>query len=363
MASVKKSTAPQGVVQQDAPQGAAGTGTAAGAGAAVQADQGAQAGQGVQGAATTAASVPAAPRAAQVPAEAGSVDELMQDAGKGVSSLSRDNIIPMIYVLQPLSPQVQERDKDRFIEGAKAGMLWLRNSPVPLVSGDDGMAFQPVHFRREVVEWIPRDLGGGFVARYPFKTPDESLEELARRMNWRMEPSENKRRPPTYHNGDNELREMRYHSGYVHGGFLGLSDHAGLVLPFVLPFGGTGHQVSRGWMTSINQHTFAEVAAALGQPNKPEYGQRIAPAASRLYKLTTKWRKNASGEWAQIYVEDSLGWVTGYPRDLAAYRRGIALHDAIERGDKEFERPEQAGGEDGGETAEDRTAAVERAGV
>lgn len=299
------------------------------------------------GAATAARSVVLRP--GDLPAEA--MGELQQDAGKGVSTLARDNIIPMIYVLQPLSPQVQDRDKDRFIEGAKPGFFWLRNSPVPIVDGDLGMAFQPCHFKRDAVEWIPRDMGGGFVARHSFIGPDESLDEMAKRMKWDVEPSDNKRRPPTYRNGDNEIKEVRYHAGFVHGGLLGLADAAGLVLPFVIPFAGTGHGVSRGWMTSINQHTF------------PGDSSKVLPACTRLYKLTTKWRKNAAGEWAQVFVDDTLGWVPGFPQELDAYRRGIALHDAIERGEKELETPDNTGvggGEGGGE---DTAGAADRAGV
>lgn len=296
---------------------------------------------------------------AQLPSEL--MQELQGDASKGVSTLARDNIIPMIYVLQPLSPQVQERRPEVYIEGAKAGHFWLRNSPVQLVGGDVGMAFQPCHFKRDAVEWIPRDLGGGFVARYDFASPDESMDDMAKRLNLRVEPSEKKSRPPRYWNGDNEVKETRYHAGFVHGGMLGLQDYAGLVLPFVIPFGGTGHGVSRAWMTSMGQHTIGELAQAMKQQVPPN-GTAPTFSGARLYKLTTKWRKNASGEWATVFVEDTLGWVPGLVAgDMTEYRRGRQLHDAMVRGEKVIESPVEQEDEGGGGESVD--AAAERAGV
>lgn len=298
---------------------------------------------------------------------AGLMDEISGDAGKGVSTLARDNIIPMIYVLQPLSPQVQERRPEVYIEGAKPGFFWLRNSPVTLVSGDAGFAFQPCHFKRDAVEWIPRDLGGGFVARHEFAGPDESMDDMAKRMQWRVEPSEKKSRPPRYYSGDNEIKETRYHAGFVHGGLLGLADHPGLVLPFVIPFGGTGHGVSRAWMTSMGQHTLGELAIAMKAPTRDEDGKPLPNLANptfsgaRIYKMTTKWRKNASGEWAQVFIEDTLGWVPGLAAgDMTEYRRGRQLFDAISRGDKVMETPAQDEDSGGGEGVE---AAAERAQV
>src|SRR5258708_4431967 len=58
----------------------------------------------------------------------------------GLSKDQADNLIPFIYVLQPLSPQVMKGDAAR-IEGAEAGDIWLRNGPV--IKGEDGMLFQP----------------------------------------------------------------------------------------------------------------------------------------------------------------------------------------------------------------------------
>src|ERR1700744_6508473 len=67
------------------------------------------------------------------------------DAGKGVSTASEDNIVPLIYVLQSGSPQVKKNNPD-YIEGAGEGDLWLRNAPTPIIDGLKGILVQPCYF-------------------------------------------------------------------------------------------------------------------------------------------------------------------------------------------------------------------------
>ena len=68
------------------------------------------------------------------------------DAGKGVSTASEDNIIPLVYLLQPLSPQCMRGNADQ-IEGAQPGDIWLRGSAVQeIVSGEKGIVVQPCDF-------------------------------------------------------------------------------------------------------------------------------------------------------------------------------------------------------------------------
>ena len=73
-----------------------------------------------------------------------------KDAGKGVSTAQEDNLVPLIYVLQTNSPQVNKRD-ERYIEGAEPGDLWLRNAPQPIVKGAEGVAI-PALLLQQVLE-------------------------------------------------------------------------------------------------------------------------------------------------------------------------------------------------------------------
>ena len=88
-----------------------------------------------------------------------------EDAGAGLSTAAEDNLVPMMRILQTLSPQAKANNPD-YIPGAKPGDIWLRNSDYPPISGAEGILFQPCYFSQDYVEWIPRSAGGGLVARH-----------------------------------------------------------------------------------------------------------------------------------------------------------------------------------------------------
>lgn len=232
-------------------------------------------------------------------------DRLKTDAGKGVSTDQADNQVPLIYVLQPLSPQVDKRDP-RYIEGAEPGDIWLRNSPNPIVKGDAGIEFQPCAFWHDVGEWVPRDNGGGFVARH--KDMPATAEKVVDSRN----PQLAKYRSPD----GNELIETRNHAGYV------MTDIG--PLPFVLPLTSTGHSVSRQWMFMMNSQRYSGVTP---------------PSWACVYRLRTIQKKNKKGAWFVLVPENAgqngqTKWV-----DIEDYERGAALNAAFTSGAKEAEAP------------------------
>jgi hypothetical protein len=230
--------------------------------------------------------------------------QMEKDMGKGKSQAADDNIVPLIYVLQGLSPQVNKRDPDNYIEGAEPGHFWLRNASDPIVNGEDGFVFMPCYFHKDIVEWRQRESGGGFVGRHTEMPADaeeyEHPQTKAKR--WRRSGS------------GNELRETRYHTGFV------MKDD-GRMLPYVIPFSSTGHTTSKQWMVMMNQK---------------EYDGRAAPSWLDTYKLTTKHRQNAHGEWYSVEVADYERVVqddndqAGFER----YLRGLALFEAMTKGEK-----------------------------
>lgn len=257
--------------------------------------------------------VPAKRVASAPPAKAGARDaslpahlrdQMVADAGQGVSSDQADNLVPLIYVLQPLSPQALKRNP-KYMEGAEAGMIWLRNASDPLVNGEEGIDFQPCFFYKDIVEWVPRDDGGGFVGRHKtmpkdaVQEPDPQDENILR---WK--------RP----NG-NQLVETRYHVGYVL--------RNGSSLPFVIPLASTGHTFSKAWMFMMNSQ---------------QVGGAIPPSYACVYRLITEFKQNKKGEWFGWKVDD------GEPPRWATeeeYAKGKALHVAFARGEKDIEQPEE----------------------
>lgn len=256
-------------------------------------------------------------------------DQMGRDAGRGVSTAAEDNIIPLIYILQSNSPQVL-KNNSAFIKGASASDIWLRNASPEIVQGDQGILFQPCYFYKEVVEWRPRENSGGFVGRHA-AMPENASKYIdpknPQRVLWRTPDG-------------NDLVETRYHAGLVYGGDFGLKDYPDLIMPYILTFSGTGHTVSRQWMSLMGQFT---VGAE----------RRIAPSYARRYRLTTVGKSNSKGDWFAFKVDDS-GWVPS--TDI--YNMGRDIYERFTTGQLKAEAPEGTGDDEA--VAEDAAA---RAGV
>lgn len=240
-----------------------------------------------------------------VPTGKGAVPAFMKsrvakDAGKGVSTAQEDNLVPLIYILQAQSPQVNKRNP-AYIEEAEASDIWLRNSPNPIVKGDEGILFQPCFFNKDWIEWVARDSGGGFVARH-VELPQDAKK---------IEDPKNPNRVKYVRPNGNEVVETRHHIGYAITG-----DGA---LPYVISLSGSGHTVSRQWMFMMNG---------------VQLDGDKAPSFAKLYRLKTKERSNAAGTWFSFDVSDA-GWV----ETDQEYQRGLELHDAFVRGEKKMEAP------------------------
>lgn len=224
-----------------------------------------------------------------------------EDAGKGVSTLSEDNLVPLIYILQSNSPQVIPRNPKQ-IGGAAAGDIWLKamSSEDCIIRGDEGMWFQPCYFSKACIEFVPRSAGGGFVARHPTMPREAKQVPHPERGNegvmmWQMP------------NG-NEVREVREHAGFVvtpKGRF-----------PYICSLSGTGHSFSRAWMT-------------IQQSKRVQGIKEPLPAFSCLYQLRTAPRKNKHGEWFMYEVTRDR-WAT-----QDEYEEGRKLYEAFAAGVKQ----------------------------
>ena len=237
--------------------------------------------------------------------------EMQKYANLGLSSDIEDNLVPLIYILQPLSPQVDKTD-DRYIKGAEASDIWLKGAETELIKGDVGILFQLVWIEKVWIEWVPRDSGGGYVGVHE-KLPDDAREV--------RDPQSKKvrfMRP----NG-NEVIHTRQHAGLV------LTDD-GEELEYVIPMSSSGHTASRGWMTDMRKVKMPDGSSC--------------PIFGALWRLRTHARKNNLGRWFTWDVEQE-----GFVPDLAALERGYKLHMAFAEKKKVAENPqhfEPAGSDD-----------------
>lgn len=240
-------------------------------------------------------------------------------AGEGISYDQADRLMPLVYVLQTGSPQVNPSGP-AYVEGARAGDILLRNSIPPTVTGSTGIFFQPCYLNKVWIEWVPRTRGGGggqgFVARH-MERPAEAVQ--------RQDPNDPNKQIWSMPNG-NVVQETRQHFGLVHlrGEFANAPDGQKIHMAsgfsaYVIPMTSTGHTISRQWNT---------MQAELRTPS----GKRLN-AYDQIWRLTLRQRSNAKGTW--------YTWAVTYMgrANTEEALAGKALFDECARGDREAEQP------------------------
>lgn len=234
--------------------------------------------------------------------------------GAGTSGAAADNIVPFLALLQDNSPQVKKRDP-AYVEGAEPGdvynsatrELWKVGDPeaAPLV-------VIPCYFDQWIVEWVPRDQGGGFISRHPLgnepveatlarlgKQVPDPRDSTGKKMIWRTDSG-------------HDLVHTRYHY-CLH------MTQSGVILPVVIGFASTGHTQSRQWMTQMRQ---------------PLPGtSQVPPAWFRKYRVRNAEKKNDQGSWFVLdvnlhSVDDDKGFVT----DRVVRDMGRALYEGLKAG-------------------------------
>lgn len=185
-----------------------------------------------------------------------------QYAGEGLDNVGADDLlVPRLGILQSLSPQLK-KSKSEYIEGAEDGMI------ADLGTGElfpDGLWFLPVMYRKEYIEWAPRDSGKGLVAIHP----DASILD---------ETTKDDRGRPTLENG-NYIAETAQ--------FYGLNLSAGGRMSFI-PMTSTQLKKARRLNT-----------LAMGEKLKRANGTEFtAPLWYRTYHFGSAEESNNEGDWS-----------------------------------------------------------------
>lgn len=241
-------------------------------------------------------------------------DYLANEGGVGLSDDARDNIIPRVVILQPLSPQVLKKNP-AYIPGAEAGDIWLKGAGEnPIVKGEEGIYFTPCAFWKSHTEWRPREEGGGLVRIYennpaddtPLDLPDDAEKE---------EGGFNFVRP----NG-NVIIFNRSYAGCVF-------DRGAAPLPHVMIFSSTGLTFARQWMTIMNTTLI-----------HPKTGHRL-PIWSRKWHLKTVHKQNNQGEWFLFGEPKVDDWMSKEEAEMLKN-----LNIAFSKGQKQaaYERDDEA---------------------
>jgi hypothetical protein len=240
-----------------------------------------------------------------------------EDAGVGISTDPNDFLIPMVYILQPLSPQVLRDNTEMFIEGAEPGHIYLKNSLSEPIQGD--IWFQPCVHYRKWVEWVPRKQGGGFVASYDPAPPAPGVDprkpppilkageyrdpDNPKNLRWKI-------------NGSNDLVDTQYYVGNV------VEEDGSNPREHIIALASTGHTFGKTLMTAAR--------------NRPALKSGMAPPLYLyMYHIITKMRSNQAGEWYVYDLPDpqdldGSNVVRKVPQDL--FVRGRTLAKAFGEG-------------------------------
>ena len=204
---------------------------------------------------------------------------------------SDELLIPFLSILQPMSPEIVEADEDA-PANLKPGNF-VNSVTGEITTAKDGLIIQPVIFQSMVVEWIPREKGGGIANRYSLHDPYV-----------RNKIKENGNSVIGLKEGENDLVETVYV-------YCNLLDPTGTeVLGFgVLPVTKTSLQPIKGFRTALQM--------IKGKP--PLFAFRAL--------LSTERKTNESGTWWRLKVSP-FGGDNWSDCQLAPSEDNIPLLDA-----------------------------------
>jgi len=260
------------------------------------------------------------------------LEEDVEMSGAGVATSSDDLLIPMARILQKGSPEC-ERKAAAYLPGAEAGKILIRGAPRPIVDGAAGFLFQLCYRDRAIVEWVPRNKGGGggkgFRGRHP-SMPKDAVEA--------PDPQNPKRSITISKTTGNVYVDTRYCAGFI---IPENADEEEAPLQAVLPMTGSNHSVARAWNT-LTSHKRTSTGKA--------------DIWSVYYRLTTLFAEGDGFTWYKYLVEDAGPLEEGihetfWVPTMDDYRRGEALYKAISSGAQKFGVEDD--GEDDGKAGDD----------
>lgn len=190
---------------------------------------------------------------------------LAADAGGGYENqTSEDVAVPFLVIMQPGSKEVLAEGSD-----VKAGMI-MNKSTSQTILGGQGVTFIPATTRHVLVEWIPRDNGGGYVGEFELDDP------LAKRVR-ETQPLGAFKHPD---NGNDLIETF-----YVYGVAL---DADGAPYPAVMAFSSTHIKAYKDWM-------FRARSIVIGLPD----GRKLTklPLWSHGYSIRTQRVDKAGNTW------------------------------------------------------------------
>lgn len=228
------------------------------------------------------------------PQEVMVLDSSFDDLETGLEDVTKEDMaIPMLKVLQALSPQVNKRDGD-YVDGAEAGAI-LNSVTSTVYDGEEGITVIPCSYRKAYVEWAPRESGQGLIQEH---TDRSILESCVRDDKGKY-----------LLDSGNYIEETAYF-------YVLILDTNGASSQAVIPMKGSQLTKARKWITTMKMQT-----------RLTSTGKRVpAPMFFNKYQLTTTHQQNDMGNW--------FGWGVGLNgplsnEDMPILEEAIAFQKAV----------------------------------
>lgn len=97
--------------------------------------------------------------------------ELQGVEGAGASNNVDDRGVPLLYIAQKGSPQLDKKKPEKYISNLEVGNVFNSLTGEDFDAEGDGVIAFPCFFRMNWNRWTPRDDGGGFHGSEPRDTP------------------------------------------------------------------------------------------------------------------------------------------------------------------------------------------------
>lgn len=197
--------------------------------------------------------------------------DLEQYAGAGLQEMkATDLAIPFLRILAQLSPQVNKRD-GAYVQGAEAGDIYHTVSNTAF-KGTEGVTVVPCHVQHRLLEWKPREKGGGFVGAH---FPDDPIVKTTRR---------DDRGNEVLPNGNYLVNTYQF--------FVLLLTEDG-PQQCIIPMSSSQIKTAKKWNTAMRSQTFRGKNGNL----------LVYSAFTSKYKLTTVPQQNDKGSWFGWNIE------------------------------------------------------------
>ena len=215
------------------------------------------------------------------------------DAGSGFEEVTSSDIqIPFIRIIQALSPQLKKTDPS-FIEGASQGDIFNTVTKT-LWNGEEGILVIPSYFQQKLLEFIPRNQGGGFVGE--LSPESEDVRKAVRDQDSGLELLEN---------GNELVRTAQHYVKIVH--------EDGTLESAIVDMKKTQLKKSRQWnsIMLMQKHNGASL-----------------PSFANVYRLKSVEDGNDKGSWHS--------WTVNHEQQvdsIDSYKDAKSLHTSIKSGE------------------------------